>query len=217
MFHEILLSIDLNSVIEMNEPNREFLSVLIPPTQLNVQKSAGPEKLWAGLFYKFYHKYNNIRIFIQDVANAGTNSEWNKKSGNTVAKPPVANETNKNKTPLPFIGVPPDAYIAGDYTYYLKNLGGKCSPPAAGHVFAAYPRRSSAEYLIRYNVNFKTIDMQPRGFINRTTRCYINATLQALLMCPPFFNLMKNIKPNVELALKTQRKQKSRIPIIENV
>ncbi|CAF0796641.1 unnamed protein product [Brachionus calyciflorus] len=35
--------------------------------------------------------------------------------------------------------------------------------------------------------------LQPRGIRNRQNWCYINATLQALLACPPFYNLIKNI------------------------
>lgn len=35
--------------------------------------------------------------------------------------------------------------------------------------------------------------LMPRGFINRGNWCYINATLQALLYCPPFYNLMREI------------------------
>ncbi|CAG2169716.1 unnamed protein product, partial [Oppiella nova] len=33
----------------------------------------------------------------------------------------------------------------------------------------------------------------PSGFINRGNWCYINATLQALVGCPPFYNLMREI------------------------
>ncbi|KAI1285407.1 Ubiquitin carboxyl-terminal hydrolase 10 [Halotydeus destructor] len=35
--------------------------------------------------------------------------------------------------------------------------------------------------------------LAPRGFVNRGNWCYINATLQALLYCPPFYNLMREI------------------------
>lgn len=35
--------------------------------------------------------------------------------------------------------------------------------------------------------------LKPRGFINKGNGCYINATLQALIACPPFYNLMKEI------------------------
>jgi len=35
--------------------------------------------------------------------------------------------------------------------------------------------------------------LQPRGIRNKQSWCYINATLQALLACPPFYNLIKSI------------------------
>lgn len=35
--------------------------------------------------------------------------------------------------------------------------------------------------------------LQPRGIRNKNNWCYINATLQALLACPPFYNLIKSI------------------------
>lgn len=35
--------------------------------------------------------------------------------------------------------------------------------------------------------------LRPRGFINKGNWCYINSTLQALIACPPFYNLMKEI------------------------
>ncbi len=35
--------------------------------------------------------------------------------------------------------------------------------------------------------------LQPRGIRNNQSWCYINATLQALLACPPFYNLVKSI------------------------
>ena len=35
--------------------------------------------------------------------------------------------------------------------------------------------------------------LRPRGFINKGNGCYINSTLQALIACPPFYNLMKEI------------------------
>ena len=33
----------------------------------------------------------------------------------------------------------------------------------------------------------------PRGLTNRSNWCFVNAILQALLACPPFYNLMKNL------------------------
>ncbi|CAK8696161.1 unnamed protein product [Clavelina lepadiformis] len=40
---------------------------------------------------------------------------------------------------------------------------------------------------------FKPQAFMPRGLINTSNWCYINATLQALLVCPPFFQLLKSL------------------------
>uniref|UniRef100_A0A8C5QHG8 Ubiquitin carboxyl-terminal hydrolase n=1 Tax=Leptobrachium leishanense TaxID=445787 RepID=A0A8C5QHG8_9ANUR len=39
----------------------------------------------------------------------------------------------------------------------------------------------------------KPVSLQPRGLINKGNWCYINATLQALVACPPMYHLMKSI------------------------
>lgn len=72
------------------------------------------------------------------------------------------------------------------------------------------------EFLSIYNLDHKTAHLQPRGLTNRNTRCYINATLQALLTCPPFFNLMRS----VQFKLKNRNirgPQKSQTPILESM
>lgn len=53
--------------------------------------------------------------------------------------------------------------------------------------------------------------LKPRGFINKGNGCYINATLQALIACPPFYNLMKEIGD-----LKCSRRDNSCTPIIDS-
>lgn len=42
-------------------------------------------------------------------------------------------------------------------------------------------------------MNNDPISLRPRGLTNRSNYCYINAILQALVACPPFYNLMKSI------------------------
>uniref|UniRef100_A0A8C9TM15 Ubiquitin carboxyl-terminal hydrolase n=1 Tax=Scleropages formosus TaxID=113540 RepID=A0A8C9TM15_SCLFO len=39
----------------------------------------------------------------------------------------------------------------------------------------------------------KPVSLQPRGLINKGNWCYINATLQALVACPPMYHLMKSL------------------------
>lgn len=47
-----------------------------------------------------------------------------------------------------------------------------------------------AEYLSNHAIEHKVVNVQPRGLVNRSNYCYINSILQALLACPPFYNLM---------------------------
>lgn len=53
--------------------------------------------------------------------------------------------------------------------------------------------------------------IKPRGFINKGNGCYINATLQALIACPPFYNLMKEIGD-----LRGFRRDNSCTPILDS-
>jgi hypothetical protein len=40
--------------------------------------------------------------------------------------------------------------------------------------------------------------LQPRGIRNKQNWCYVNATLQALLACPPFYNLIRNVYSKIK-------------------
>ncbi|KAF7492189.1 Ubiquitin carboxyl-terminal hydrolase 10 [Sarcoptes scabiei] len=51
----------------------------------------------------------------------------------------------------------------------------------------------------------------PSGLINRGNWCYVNAILQALLACPPFYNLMREISETSGLF-----RQSTSTPIIDN-
>lgn len=67
------------------------------------------------------------------------------------------------------------------------------------------------EILLKYKLEHKALSLQPRGLTNRSNWCYINSTLQALLACPPFYNLMK------ALSLPQKRSGKSTTPIIDSM
>lgn len=49
------------------------------------------------------------------------------------------------------------------------------------------------ELLENVKLIHKPVSLQPRGLINKGNWCYINATLQALVACPPMYHLMKSI------------------------
>jgi ubiquitin carboxyl-terminal hydrolase 10 len=50
-----------------------------------------------------------------------------------------------------------------------------------------------AQFLRNYQPNHVAAAILPRGLANRSNLCFINAILQALLACPPFYNLMKSL------------------------
>jgi len=50
-----------------------------------------------------------------------------------------------------------------------------------------------AGFLKAYQLNHRASAIKPRGLSNRSNWCFVNAILQALLACPPFYNLMKSV------------------------
>eukprot|EP00096_Caligus_rogercresseyi_P003296 TRINITY_DN1608_c0_g1_i2.p1 TRINITY_DN1608_c0_g1~~TRINITY_DN1608_c0_g1_i2.p1 ORF type:complete len:824 (+),score=362.19 TRINITY_DN1608_c0_g1_i2:165-2636(+) len=51
------------------------------------------------------------------------------------------------------------------------------------------------EFLRSYSLNHRSFTVKPRGLSNRSNWCFANAILQALLGCPPFFNLIRALPP----------------------
>ncbi|XP_037545538.1 ubiquitin carboxyl-terminal hydrolase 10 isoform X2 [Nematolebias whitei] len=68
-----------------------------------------------------------------------------------------------------------------------------------------------AELIENVKLIHKPVSLQPRGLINKGNWCYINATLQALIACPPMYHLMKSIPLHTE----TQRPCSS-TPMMDN-
>ncbi|KAJ8965673.1 hypothetical protein NQ314_003955 [Rhamnusium bicolor] len=69
-----------------------------------------------------------------------------------------------------------------------------------------HPRRSPfvdpdcyrmGEYLISYSIDGRATSLQPRGLINQSNYCYINSILQALVACPPLYNLLNGLSQNI--------------------
>lgn len=53
------------------------------------------------------------------------------------------------------------------------------------------------EYLTNYSVDGRAVSLQPRGLINQSNYCYINSILQALIACPPLYNLLCGLSQNI--------------------
>ncbi|XP_045496030.1 proline-rich extensin-like protein EPR1 isoform X2 [Colias croceus] len=66
------------------------------------------------------------------------------------------------------------------------------------------------EFLAKYTLDNRPVSLLPRGLTNRSNYCYVNAILQALIACPPFYNMLK--------ALPYQtRRGKSSTPVIDSM
>ena len=89
-----------------------------------------------------------------------------------------------------------------------------------GHAAAAAPTgslsedRTLAEFLRSYQLNHVAPALLPRGLSNRSNWCFVNAILQALLACPPFYNLIKSLPCVPGVGLRSGR---SATPMIDAV
>ena len=81
-----------------------------------------------------------------------------------------------------------------------------------GDVTMSPEDRRLSLFLRDYSLQHIAPAFLPRGLTNRSNWCFVNAILQALLACPPFYNLMKSL-PTVG-GLKSG---KSSTPMIDSV
>jgi hypothetical protein len=77
--------------------------------------------------------------------------------------------------------------------FSANNDGPGGVQPAPAGSGAADEGRDLAEFLRSYQLNHVAPALLPRGLSNRSNWCFVNAILQALLACPPFYNLMKGL------------------------
>lgn len=66
------------------------------------------------------------------------------------------------------------------------------------------------DFLTKYKIDNTSISLNPRGLTNRSNYCYINAILQPLVACPPFYHMLKAISREVPA-----NRDKSLTPIID--
>ncbi|KAG0712067.1 Ubiquitin carboxyl-terminal hydrolase 10 [Chionoecetes opilio] len=107
------------------------------------------------------------------------------------------------------------AYVAPltrDLRSPVRRPHGHARPRNAKHQILHFQKLTWRKPKLEYVQDHHHAALQPRGLINKANWCYINAPLQALLACPPFYNLMKTI-PNI-VGLK---KGKSSTPVIDSI
>jgi ubiquitin carboxyl-terminal hydrolase 10 len=69
-----------------------------------------------------------------------------------------------------------------------------------------------SDFFSKYNIKNDSISLTPRGLVNNSNYCYINAILQAMVACPPFYHLMRAI-PTQPPAFKA----KSKTPVVDSM
>ncbi|KAI2579963.1 USP10 isoform 4, partial [Pan troglodytes] len=92
-------------------------------------------------------------------------------------------------------------YIFGDFSpdefnqFFVTPRSSVELPPYSGTVLCGTQAvdKLPDELLENVTLIHKPVSLQPRGLINKGNWCYINATLQALVACPPMYHLMKFI------------------------
>ncbi|KAF6202313.1 hypothetical protein GE061_004711 [Apolygus lucorum] len=97
-------------------------------------------------------------------------------------------------------------------------------PHATSHMDVSHHKQDSDDPALRnlgdkltnYKLEHKAIILTPRGLTNPSNYCYINATLQALLACPAFYNLIKLIA-DVKSASSASSQKDSKTPIIDSM
>ncbi|XP_063363089.1 uncharacterized protein LOC134651911 [Cydia amplana] len=99
---------------------------------------------------------------------------------------PEVREVPIQKEPTPALPVPPSPFADDPNSYRM------------------------GEFLSKYQLDNKPVTLLPRGLTNRSNYCYVNSILQALIACPPFYNMLK--------ALPYQtRRGKSSTPVIDSM
>ena len=63
----------------------------------------------------------------------------------------------------------------------------------------------------RFTLKSTAVSLQARRLINQVNWCYVNATLQALLACPPFYHALKALPSYPPLS----HNQKSSTPVLD--
>jgi len=88
------------------------------------------------------------------------------------------------------------------------NEGLAQAATAAAAAAGSVEDRALGEFLSGYQLNHVAPAFLPRGLSNRSNWCFVNAILQALLACPPFYNLMKSL-PATAVGLRSPSRHSS--------
>ncbi|XP_059614959.1 uncharacterized protein LOC132260691 isoform X2 [Phlebotomus argentipes] len=167
------------------------------PAAVTVTASAPPSKSWASLFSSDNSSASSMLAGSHPLS-------ANKKP---VAKVPPFEATQT----LPIDGLSYSAASAMGLPM-TQASSSKVATVAVKATKSTVDDRSFklGEFFSKYQIDNSSVILCPRGLTNRSNFCYINAILQALVACPPFYHMMKKI-PLEPPAFR----QKSATPIID--
>ncbi|CAB0016995.1 unnamed protein product [Nesidiocoris tenuis] len=132
-----------------------------------------------------------------------------KSSDSGVASDPGTTERRAFKPPQNAILSAPPAAVKAPGQFHVDQHSSK--DEAADPTLKALGKKLSD-----YKLEHKGIILKPRGLTNPSNYCYINATLQALIACPAFYNLIKLIA-DVKSAFNKDANKESKTPIIDSM
>lgn len=103
---------------------------------------------------------------------------------------PMARVSPRIKTNSPLVDVNYKISTSQSTSCNTKN---RVSLSCSGESGSDSYLKRLGEFLRTYEPDHKIVSLQPRGLTNRNNWCYVNAILQSLIACPPFYNLIKAV------------------------
>lgn len=156
------------------------------------------------------HNYNNEQKHTNGVTslNHNTIDDSNSHETTSTAKSwaslfnkvgSVANSESPIKNQTPSIVVPPKSDVK-----LTKRVNVSLKEPFKSNLDDPNLIRMG-EFLSTFTIDNRIISLQPRGLINRSNYCYINSILQAILACPPVYNLLCGLSENTTASTEKKR------------
>lgn len=200
-------------IIVKEEPKEEIIEVVVPPEpEIQELEPVAPQPQppassmsWANILKKTSTdglpngkptaRINPLRIDVAETEISKFNSTPNEAPGTRQlqTKPRAfASSDNTGGEQTTNRNEPQEEYNSSNKFDDLDayKTGGETRYWLSGFEYPLLNQFSFAEFLLQYQMEKQTVSLLPRGLINRNNYCYINSILQALLACPPFYNLL---------------------------
>lgn len=175
----------------------EKIATNIEPKQV-IAPVSSIKPAWASLFKAASSTAPLVAATATTVNNTQQNN--NKKQANHIQKPQLTSSTSLPISPSSSSVSSTSSTSSSATTNHVHLNGVNHATTTTSTANNATTEQSSNDVLKLLGTMFKQCELkhsapalQPRGIRNKQNWCYVNATLQALLACPPFYNLIKSI------------------------